>query len=101
MILPYDIEANSVARDMRIAITLIEGVAAGRKALQLICSPSGFGKTTIAFQQCKAHGIAKPTPGVKPRRNGYLIESRPTKGIAACALHLRMRADTSGAAAPR
>jgi hypothetical protein len=83
MILPYDIGTNIVARDMRIAIILIEAVVSGRKPLQLICSPSGFAKTSITLQRCKWHGIGVQKPGVKPPRNGYLIESRPTKAIAA------------------
>ncbi len=60
MILPYSIEANTVARDMRIAIILIDAVVSGRKPLQLICSPSGLAKTSITLQRCKWHGISVP-----------------------------------------
>jgi hypothetical protein len=82
MILPYSIEANSVARDVQIAITLIDAVISGRKPLQSICSPSGFAKTSITLQLCKAHGIVEWKPGLKLRGNSFFIESRPTRAIA-------------------
>jgi len=83
MILPYYINTNRVARDVRTATDLIASVVVGRKSLQLICSPSGFAKTSITMQQCKAHGITKWAAGVKLRGNGFFLDSRPTKAIAA------------------
>jgi hypothetical protein len=44
------------------ATILIDGVASGRKAMQLICSPSGIGKTSIAMKEFKKHGILPPKP---------------------------------------
>ena len=51
MHLPYDITKNIVWNDMQTAATLMDSVASGRKPNQLICSPSGFGKTAIAKQR--------------------------------------------------
>ena len=64
------------------ATILIDGVASGRKAMQLICSPSGIGKTSIAMKEFKKHGILPPKPeGLKPSQR-LLIDARPTNAIA-------------------
>jgi hypothetical protein len=55
--LPYDIHTNRVRTDMQTATALMDSVASGRKMIQLICSPSGFGKTTIAKKRFKQRGI--------------------------------------------
>ena len=57
MILPYDVHINIVWNDMQTAATLMDSVASGRKPNQLICSPSGFGKTAIAKQRFAKYGI--------------------------------------------
>ena len=57
MILPYDVHGNIVWTDMQTATTLMDSVASGRKPMQLICSPTGFGKTAIAKQRFKKYGI--------------------------------------------
>jgi hypothetical protein len=79
MILPYSIEANSVARDVRTATDLIDSVVVGRKPLHLICSSSGFAKSSITYQRCKAHGIVKFEPDAKTGPSGFFSESRPTR----------------------
>ncbi len=57
MTLPYDIRNNIVWSDMQTAWTLMDSVASGRKPSQLICSSSGFAKTSVAKQKFKQHGI--------------------------------------------
>jgi hypothetical protein len=57
MILPYDVRTNIVSSDMQTATTLMDSVASGRKPMQLICSVSGFGKTTIAKKRLRQYGI--------------------------------------------
>jgi hypothetical protein len=57
MILPYDVRTNIVWSDIQMAETLIDSVASGRKSMQLICSASGFGKTTIAKKRFRKYGI--------------------------------------------
>jgi hypothetical protein len=47
---------------IRHAAILIDGVASGRKAMRLICSPSGIGKTSLATKEFKKHGILPPKP---------------------------------------
>ena len=42
---------------MQTADTLMDSVASGRKPMQQIGSPSGFGKTTIAKQRFRQYGI--------------------------------------------
>jgi hypothetical protein len=55
--LPYRIELNVVYRDMYTAYMLIDMVALRKKPMQLICSPTGFGKTTIAKKCFKHRGV--------------------------------------------
>ncbi len=57
MILPYDVRTNIVWSDMQTATTLMDSVASGRKPMQLICSATGFGKTTIAKKRFRQYGI--------------------------------------------
>src|SRR5690242_493620 len=57
MHLPYDILTNIVAADMQTAYTLIDSGASGRKPLQLIGSPTGFGKTSVARKRFRHNGI--------------------------------------------
>jgi hypothetical protein len=57
MILPYDVRTNIVWSDMQTAATLMDSVASGRKLMQLICSVSGLGKTTIAKKRFRQYGI--------------------------------------------
>ena len=57
MTLPHDITKNIVAIDTQTAYELMDSVASGRTLLQLICSPSGFGKTTIAKKLFRHYGI--------------------------------------------
>lgn len=75
MLTPYDIATNMVWNDMQTAETLIDSVASGRKMIQLICSPSGFGKTTIAKKRFRRYGIVSedelyrslpPLPALSP-----------------------------------
>jgi hypothetical protein len=61
MILPYEVRTNIVWSDIQTAVTLMDSVASGGKLIQLICSPSGFGKTTIAKKRFKRHGIVSET----------------------------------------
>ena len=50
--------------------------------MQLICSPSGIGKTSIAMKEFKKHGILPPKPeGLKPSPR-LLIGTRPINAIA-------------------
>ena len=53
----YDVRTNIVWSDMQTAVALIGFVASGRTLLQLICSPSGFGKTTLAKKLFRHYGI--------------------------------------------
>jgi hypothetical protein len=57
MHLSYDITKSVVAADMRTADTLMDSVASGHKRMQLICSASGFGKTSIAKKRFRQYGI--------------------------------------------
>jgi hypothetical protein len=76
MILPYDVTTkNIVWADMQTAYLLMDSVASGRKPMQQIGSPTGFGKTTIAKQRFKNYGIVSeqefyrslpPLPAIPP-----------------------------------
>ena len=46
-----DVTHNIVRQQADQATVLMDGVASGRKTMQLICSPSGFAKTTIAMKR--------------------------------------------------
>ena len=78
-----DVTHNIVREQADHATVLMDGVASGRKPMQLICSPSGFAKTTIAMKRFRAHGI------VPPRSDGFalkpwqrlVLEARPTDAI--------------------
>jgi hypothetical protein len=79
-----DASHNIVREQTDHATVLMDAVASGRKAMQLICSPSGFGKTTIAMKRFKAHGIVPPRPDgleLKPSQR-LLTDARPTKAIS-------------------
>jgi hypothetical protein len=98
MILPYEVRTNIVWSDMQTAATLMDSVASGRKPMQLICSVSGFGKTTIARRRFRQYGIvsemelyrslpplpemsATSFPGLPPA----MLKSRPqTRQTAMC-----------------
>jgi hypothetical protein len=111
MHLSYDITKSVVAADMRTADTLMDSVASGHKRMQLICSASGFGKTSIAKKRFRQYGIVSekefyrslsPLPDTsrpQTRQTGMrravlamrpfesakkrlLIEARPTKPIS-------------------
>jgi hypothetical protein len=81
---------------MQTAITLMSSVANGKKPVQLICSPSGFGKTSIAKAECQRRGIRFERPedrvpamqralrGIASERTRWklAIETRPKKVIS-------------------
>jgi hypothetical protein len=90
MTLPHDITKNIVAIDTQTAYELMDSVASGRTLLQLICSPSGFGKTTIAKKLFRHYGILSeqefyrslpPLPEMSapgfPGLPAHLLKSRP------------------------
>jgi hypothetical protein len=79
-----DVSRNIVRIQIHNAVILMDGVASGRKPMQLICGPSGFGKTAIAMKRFKAHGIVPPRPDgleLKPWQR-LLIDARPTQAIS-------------------
>jgi hypothetical protein len=102
MILPYDITANAVWTDMQTASLLIDMIASGQKLMQLICSPSGFGKTAIAKKRFKHHGILAEDPAQRrqavrdalagtanPKKPKLFIEARPDRPISLVRVLLR------------
>ena len=78
-----DVTHNIVRQQADQATVLMDGVASGRKTMQLICSPSGFAKTTIAMKRFRAHGIVPPRSdglALKPWQR-LVLEARPTDAI--------------------
>ena len=78
-----DVTHNIVREQADHATVLMDGVASGRKPMQLICSPSGFAKTTIAMKRFRAHGIVPPRSdglALKPWQR-LVLEARPTDAI--------------------
>ena len=75
---------------MRTAIDLIDAVVEGRKPLHLICSSTGFAKSSITFQRCKAHGIVKFEPDVKTGRAAFSASpTHPCQCPGACPVGMR------------
>ena len=74
---------------MQTADTLMDSVASGRKPMQLICSPTGFGKTSIAKKRFRAvrHRVSEkefyrslpplPDTAPAPRSASDMLKSRP------------------------
>lgn len=50
-------EKNQLVNDLRIADRMIEAVIAGRKRLQMLCSPGGLGKNHLLETVAKRHRI--------------------------------------------
>lgn len=97
MNLAYDINSNIVFLDMTTATALIDAVASGAKPMQLVCSSSGFGKSSIAYDRLRRHGIRVMRPDdlttamrravqgrtqEKPQRWKLAIEAKPQKPIS-------------------
>ena len=78
-----DVTHNIVREQADHAAVLMDGVASGRKPMQLIHSPSGFAKTAIAMKRFRAHGIVPPRSdglALKPWQR-MVLEARPTDAI--------------------
>ena len=78
-----DVTHNIVREQADHAAVLMDGVASGRKPMQLIHSPSGFAKTAIAMKRFRAHGIVLPRSdglALKPWQR-MVLEARPTAAI--------------------
>ena len=78
-----DVTHNIVREQADHAAVLMDGVASGRKPMQLIHSPSGFAKTAIAMKRFRAHGIVPPRSdglALKPWQR-MVLEARPTAAI--------------------